>query len=172
MKFFPLIFSLAQICLMAGAAQAQAPLPEAGIPLPGEFLPPPPAVEGLEFQRDQAIFWQTRAERDSDRWRQAIYDAADEKHLEDLYLAAFGLKINTRRTPATLALLRFVDQYLAASINSAKDQYKRIRPFAFFNMSGKTCTPYDEVWLSWNGAYPSGHSARGWGRALVLAELS
>jgi acid phosphatase (class A) len=51
------------------------------------------------------------------------------------------------------------------STYKAKDHYKRIRPFVV-HKSG-TCYPN----LRTDGSYPSGHSAIGWGYALVLAEL-
>ena len=35
-----------------------------------------------------------------------------------------------------------------------------------------TCYPEDEALLRSDGSYPSGHSALGWGWALVLAELN
>lgn len=52
----------------------------------------------------------------------------------------------------------------------AKDHYKRIRPFVVHNEA--TCYPKDEALLRQDGSYPSGHSAIGWGFALILAELN
>ena len=50
-----------------------------------------------------------------------------------------------------------------------KAQFQRSRPFA---VNGQpSCTPQDEESLRSNGSYPSGHSAIGYGTALVLANL-
>ena len=137
-----------------------------------DFIPPPPAIGEPDFERYVAIYHQTRSEKGSVRWNQATYDAEDKAHLEELFLDSFGLRINKASTPATHELLWMVIDYLAKTINPAKDHYKRIRPFAYFNTFGETCAPDNETWLIDNGAYPSGHSSRGWGLALVLAEIS
>ncbi|HEX8056091.1 MAG TPA: phosphatase PAP2 family protein, partial [Novosphingobium sp.] len=44
------------------------------------------------------------------------------------------------------------------------------RPFVAHGNT--TCLPRDEAMLRKDGSYPSGHSALGWGWALVLAELA
>ena len=53
---------------------------------------------------------------------------------------------------------------------SAKNAYQRERPFM---VRGETvCTPKDEEALRKDGSYPSGHTAIGWGWALILTELA
>ncbi|MCL2029877.1 MAG: phosphatase PAP2 family protein [Deltaproteobacteria bacterium] len=137
-----------------------------------EFLPPPPGQGEIDADRDIAIYRATRAERGGGRWEQAVFDAADKERLEVLFLDSFGLKINRETTPATLDLLSLVTGYMAKTINPAKDHYKRVRPFVYFEAPGSTCAPGDEEALLDNGSYPSGHSSRGWGLALVLAVIS
>ena len=75
----------------------------------------------------------------------------------------------TERTPRLYALLgkAFVD--VGLSTYRAKTHYQRVRPFAMHN--GSTCTPDDEEMLRKDGSYPSGHSAVGWGWALILTEV-
>jgi acid phosphatase (class A) len=51
----------------------------------------------------------------------------------------------------------------------AKNRYQRVRPFVVHHDA--TCTPHDEDFLRKDGSYPSGHSAAGWGWALLLTEL-
>jgi acid phosphatase (class A) len=51
-----------------------------------------------------------------------------------------------------------------------KNKFQRTRPFVA--TSTPTCTPADEDFLRKDGSYPSGHSAVGWGWALVLAEAA
>ncbi|WP_071524204.1 phosphatase PAP2 family protein [Providencia burhodogranariea] len=52
----------------------------------------------------------------------------------------------------------------------AKENYKRIRPFVFFNTS--SCTPNEDAILMKDGSYPSGHTAYSWATALILAEIA
>ena len=51
-----------------------------------------------------------------------------------------------------------------------KNKFHRTRPFVATSTS--TCTPDEEDFLRNDGSYPSGHSAIGWGWALVLAEAA
>ncbi|NDH39059.1 MAG: phosphatase PAP2 family protein [Gammaproteobacteria bacterium] len=52
----------------------------------------------------------------------------------------------------------------------AKKAHQRPRPFL---INGKAiCTPEDEELLKTDGSYPSGHSAIGWGWALILSQLA
>ena len=140
------------------------------------FLPAPPNIAGPEqtpeFEHDLAIFHASKNEKGSARWDQAIHDAEDKARIEELFLESFGLRIDRGTTPATYELLQMVTAHMARTINPVKNHYGRIRPFAYFRTSGETCVPHDESWLVHNGSYPSGHASRGWGWALVLAEIS
>lgn len=137
-----------------------------------DFLPAPPVPGDPDFERDVAIYQGTRSEKGSPRWEQATFDADDKAHLEDLFLDAFGLRITPQGAPATRKLLNMVIDAMAKTIDPAKDHYMRTRPFVHFNAVGSTCSPLQEIRLLTNGSYPSGHSGRGWGLALVLAEIS
>ena len=53
---------------------------------------------------------------------------------------------------------------------SAKNAYQRERPFMVTDTP--VCTPQDEAALREDGSYPSGHTAIGWGWALILTELA
>jgi len=137
-----------------------------------DFLPAPPVPGEPDFERDVAIYQDTRSEKGRPRWEQATFDADDKAHLEELFLDAFGLKISPQGAPATRKLLDMVIDYMAKTISPAKDHYMRTRPFVHFRALGSTCTPIREIGLLTNGSYPSGHASRGWGLALVLAEIS
>lgn len=65
-----------------------------------------------------------------------------------------------RRTLADLGLATY----------SAKNAYQRERPFMV--NGAPVCTPDVEDKLRKDGSYPSGHTAVGWGWALVLSELA
>jgi acid phosphatase (class A) len=56
------------------------------------------------------------------------------------------------------------------STYTAKNQYKRTRPFAIYKEA--SCTPDQEKFMMTDGSYPSGHSAFGWAWALILSEIS
>ena len=59
---------------------------------------------------------------------------------------------------------------LAAPTSPVKKTYKRDRPFM---VNGQPmCTPTWDKALRHDGSYPSGHSAIGWGWALILAEAA
>lgn len=158
--------------VLVSPASAGAVVDAGNVPNLLEFLPPPPIAGDADFQRDQRIYCETRSERGGEAWARAVYDAEDKKHLDDLYLDAFGVRITRESTPATHELLLIATDYIAKAINPAKEHYMRVRPYAYFNMPCATCTPHDEAWLRDNGSYPSGHSSRGWGLALVLTEIS
>jgi acid phosphatase (class A) len=59
---------------------------------------------------------------------------------------------------------------LGLSTYAAKTRYMRARPFTVDG--APTCTPALESALRRDGSYPSGHSAVGWGWALILAEIA
>ena len=51
-----------------------------------------------------------------------------------------------------------------------KETYMRKRPFV--RMNETTPVPQEEEELRNSGSYPSGHAIRGWGMALLLAEIN
>jgi acid phosphatase (class A) len=66
-------------------------------------------------------------------------------------------------------LLRRTLTDLGGSTYAAKTHYNRARPFVWNKQP--LCTPQDQDWLEKDGSYPSGHTAAGWGWALILAEI-
>ena len=56
------------------------------------------------------------------------------------------------------------------SVTRPKEVYSRKRPYVRFNEP--TSIPWDEEREYNTGSYPSGHTIRGWGLALVLSELN
>jgi hypothetical protein len=59
---------------------------------------------------------------------------------------------------------------LAQSTSAAKHHYNRLRPFQVNNEP--MGVPEARPLLEKNGSYPSGHTAIGWGVALILSEIS
>ena len=56
------------------------------------------------------------------------------------------------------------------STYAAKNHYQRPRPFLVNDQP--ICTPKEKERLKKSGSYPSGHSAKGWATALILAEIA
>ncbi len=160
------------LLLFAATAQAAGFLSKDALPRSLDFLPPPPTENSPDFQRDQAIYRQTRVENTGARREQAAFDADSRGNWREFFREAFGLSLSEKTTPATCLLLtRAFDDFRAAA-RSAKDNYRRARPFVYDKAPGSTCTPGVEAFLAADGSYPSGHSTYGWGMALILAEIS
>ena len=79
------------------------------------------------------------------------------------------MAISDSATPAIAHLLRRATADFGDSTSGVKKLYMRARPFTVNN--APTCTPEAEAALRTNGSYPSGHSAIGYGDALVLAAV-
>ena len=80
-----------------------------------------------------------------------------------------GIAIGPKTTPRTYALLRrtLVDFGYSTALIKAR----HMRPRPFMENGQPSCTPDWEARLRQDGSYPSGHSAIGFGSALVLSEL-
>jgi acid phosphatase (class A) len=67
-------------------------------------------------------------------------------------------------------LLRRTLTDVGFSTIAAKNHYQRTRPFLW--NKEPICTPNDRDSLEKDGSYPSGHTAVGFGWALILSEIS
>jgi acid phosphatase (class A) len=135
------------------------------------LLPPPPAPGSAAQRRDDAAAKAAVARSGGPRWKQAIEDA--DLHfpkVAETFSCAVGVRITEADTPRLYVLLRrsLVDTGL--STYPTKIKYERARPFMVDG--GPTCTPGEEAALRKDGSYPSGHSAVGWGWALILVEAA
>jgi acid phosphatase (class A) len=89
------------------------------------------------------------------------------------FVDSFGLEISESDTPSVYAIMERVFHDMVGTGRGAKELHERPRPFVHFGQpDGSTCFPEDEVNLSRNGSYPSGHTIYGWSMALILAEIS
>lgn len=169
--------------LPAGAAeQATAGMPKlpAGTPsgylptseLPDSLalLPPPPQAGSAAFARDEEVSKAMTMAPDTPRYKRAASDAnLHFAQLSQVYACASGVAPDKEKTPALYRLLHRSLVDVGLSTYKAKNHYQRTRPFVAH--SNTTCTPGDEAMLRKDGSYPSGHSALGWGWALLLAEI-
>lgn len=144
-------------------------LADDAIPDSAALLPPPPAGDAAGL--DQARMRAALALRDTPRFAQATVDAGlDFPQAAPLFACALGVEIDLEHTPATWRLLRRTLADAARSTRSAKDLYRRPRPF--LANGAPTCTPGDEPQLAHSGSYPSGHTAIGTLWSLVLASAA
>jgi acid phosphatase (class A) len=149
----------------------------AGYLSPGELpdslalIPPPPAAGSAALVLDEAVSQNSFALRDTPRWTLAALDAdLAFPHAAGTFSCALQAPITQQDTPHLYILLRRSLTDFGLSTYTAKNYYKRVRPFVV-NLQ-PICTPQDTTYLMMDGSYPSGHTAIGWGWALVLSEIA
>ena len=141
------------------------------LPDSAALLPPPPAAGSPALALDEAISSNTLPLRDTPRWTLSASDAdLTFPHAAGTFSCAVQAPITEQDTPHLYTLMRRSLVDLAFSTSAAKNLYKRTRPFI---VNGQPiCTPQDEPVLAMDGSYPSGHTALGWGWALIFAEIA
>ncbi len=135
------------------------------------LLPPPPEAGSSEDKADRFLYAEGRKGIGGADWQRAIgqLSVTSPAFLKTIS-CALGAKLSPETTPATMTLLRRAGTDLAPAVTTAKDYYKRPRPFT--TDGGKACDPDHAV----NGgkalgfAYPSGHAAVGWLWGLILSD--
>ena len=136
-----------------------------------EFVLPAPAGDSAMQAMDTGWADNMQALRGTARWDLATSDA--DLHFPaaaGVFSCALGIPVSESDTPALYMLLRRTLTDIGLAPYSAKNAYQRERPFM---VRGETvCTPEDEEALRKDGSYPSGHTAIGWGWALILTELA
>lgn len=135
------------------------------------LLPAPPAAGSAAQAADEAHAKSSSTLRDSPRWKLAAEDTQLRfPAAAGTFSCTLTIPITDEETPYLYQLLRRSLTDVGLSTYRAKDYYARQRPFQV-NQAG-TCKPEDEAALAKDGSYPSGHSAIGWGWALILSELA
>ncbi|KGT88403.1 acid phosphatase [Erwinia typographi] len=137
-----------------------------------KLLPPPPAMDSIDFLNDKAQYDVGKMLRNTPRGKQAWKDAhVAGDGVAEAFSEAFGVAITKDKTPEIYRLvMKMREDAGDLATRSAKEHYMRVRPFAFYNEP--TCRSDEESTLSKNGSYPSGHTTIGWATALVLAEVN
>lgn len=136
------------------------------------LLPPPPEIGSILFLYDQAMYEKGFLLRGTERGKQAASDAdLAAGGVANAFSDAFGFPITKKDSPEIHKLLtNMIEDAGDLATRSAKMQYMRIRPFAFYGV--QTCNTKDQKELAGNGSYPSGHTSIGWASALVLTEIN
>lgn len=148
------------------------------------ILPPPPAEGSVTKANDDFINKNALMLYRSDRWVQAGYDSnLYPPSAMNAFSCAANVEISKEKTPTIYKMLETSLVDLGLSTYSAKNKYQRARPF-MSNGQGiceisvedreKHGIQYIEEKdkLSTDGSYPSGHSAIGWGWALIMSEIA
>ncbi|MDO4187160.1 MAG: M28 family peptidase [Bacteroidales bacterium] len=168
------IVAMAVACFGITTATSQKPQPYLQVEdLPDilAFLPPPPAEDSPVFQADKAIHDWALTQGSGERAQRAIREGTTDVDTMALYFSgAFGKKLSKETTPLTMYLLERSIRTFRLAATNPKKVYMRPRPFVYYNEG--TLIPEDEEDDRHSGSYPSGHTSRGWGMALVLAQLN
>ncbi len=184
-RIFPILIIMAIIAGCAGLDQPSKPalvpefvpgllqgyLPLESHPNSLALLPPPPAMGSAARAQDEEISKRSFVLRDTQRWLLATADAdLSFPHAAGTFSCALNAPITEADTPHLYMLLRRTLTDVGHSTYAAKNHYQRTRPFLWNNEP--ICTPHDRAFLVKDGSYPSGHTAIGWGWALILSEIS
>ena len=174
--FVKKVFLLAAVLLLSSfSAKAQEPttyLSADELPNAVYWLPAPPAPGTSQFMYDiSQYYWGKEQRADTARANKAIREAAYEvADMVRLFSSAFGMEISEQATPAIYRVVNRGVLTIRLSATKPKATYMRTRPYAYFNEP--TLVPEEEEELRTNGSYPSGHTVRGWGLALILCEIN
>ena len=146
-------------------------LPVEEIPNDLVYMPAPPTNGSQEFLTDSVLYEKNKDLRFGARLAQAIADAStDTDSILTYFGPAFGFLITKENAPAIYDLVTRAKYDIRHGVDHGKKEYMRRRPFVYFDEH--TPVPDEERSLRYSGSYPSGHSVRGWGIALLLAEIN
>ena len=170
-KTLALLVSLLLFSWGAGAQKAEPYLKAEQLPDATQFLPPPPMPGTPVYIQDTAMYFYAKKHlRTKERAARAIEEATtDVDTMALLFSKAFGRDLSEKTTPRTMQLLKRSVKTLRLAAAKPKATYMRLRPFVFYREA--TLIPGHEHFQRTTGSYPSGHTVRGWGMALILAEL-
>ena len=130
------------------------------------ILPGPPAPGSPRALADARAFRDSRTLVGTARWQQATADVSSD--LSDRFAGALGFRPDWDKLPVTRALIARFDADRSAAIGAAKRHWQSPRPFIGTDLP--ICEPRTASLIA-NGDYPSGHTAHGWGFALLMAAL-
>ena len=164
------------VCSMT--VQAQDPTPselyfnKKELPNGLVFLPAPPDSSSMQYLYDISQYvWGKSQRQDSLRAQQAIREVViDIGEMAREFSPVFGMEISKEKTPAIFKVLNLGVVTMRLSATNLKNTYQRRRPYVVF--SEPTLIPEEEDELRNTGSYPSGHTMRGWGMALLLSEIN
>jgi acid phosphatase (class A) len=135
------------------------------------LIPPPPAPGSTAFALDVEVAQNTLALRDTPRFALAAADfELNVPHIIEVFSCALNTQITKENAPYLYNLLSRSFTDIGMSTYAAKNFYKRERPFQY--NKAPLAVPEARDFLEHDPSYPSGHTALGWGYALILTELA
>ena len=135
------------------------------------LIPPPPAPGSAAFALDVEVARNTFALRDTPRFALAAADfELNVPHFVKVFSCARNTEITRDNAPYLYNLLSRAFTDIGGSTYAAKKFYKRERPFQYNHEP--LAVPEAREFLSHDPSYPSGHTALGWGFALILTEIA
>lgn len=142
------------------------------LPNPLIYLPGPPDSTCLATNGDYAKWVWGKQQRSTPRGEQASWESKyGIVRMCTIYSDVLGIDISQEYTPAIYRLMNKAGNTGSASVVTMKNALFRRRPFLVMNEQvWGQFDSYDE--LKNNSAYPSSHTAFGWGTALALAEMA
>lgn len=168
---------LVAILLLSGATNVRAQYPDTFFtdetrPNPLYFLYDPPVNSKTpdgEFYNDWWYYEWGKTQRE---YSYAVWDEDAELMSEEelgVYNDVMGIEVGDK-APEIIQLARRAVNDVVRANKMAKNHFKRVRPFAFY--CEPSIAPEKDEHLSQTWSYPSGHTARGWMFALVLASIA
>jgi len=143
----------------------------AGMPQGLKILDSPVDNISRRFYGDVAAYWQAKAERNTERGRQAVADAdCSDKALLHAFADPVGIEMSEKSTPAIAALVSSAKSALLENANNLKSEAFRKRPYVQF--SEPTLIPDCEDALRTSSSYTSASAEIAWGLALLFVEIA
>ena len=135
------------------------------------LIPLPPAPGSAAFALDVEVAKNTFPLRDTPRFALAASDfELNVPHFVQVFSCALNTQITKENAPYLYNLLSRSFTDVGSSTYAAKNYYKRTRPF---QQNGEPlAVPDQRAFLEQDPSYPSGHTALGWGFALILSEIA
>ena len=173
MKKFTYLLITLLFCVvgcMSAQTVVEPYLPAEELPDAVKFLPPPPEDGSAAFAYDEAQHIWGKSQREGERGLRAVREGTTNPDTMAVMFSKYvGRELSEAATPKTMHLIRRSIRTFRLSVIAPKANYMRLRPYVFYREG--TMIPEDEEYERNKGSYPSGHTIRGWGLALVLAEL-
>ena len=171
-RLFMIVFAILMAQTMKSQDVSTAPyLTADDLPNAVAWLPEPPDTIGALFTHDIMQYMWGKSIRDTQRGKEAAdHWVTSAEEMAKFYSVPFGMTLSEEETPAIFRLMSRVIPTFRLSVAKPKEVYGRKRPYVRFNEP--TGIPWDEEREYNTGSYPSGHTIRGWGLALVLCEIN
>lgn len=143
----------------------------ASMPQGQKILDAPVDTISRRFYGDVATYWQSKAERNTERGRQAIADAdCSDTAFMRIFSPLIGISLSNSETPAIAQLISVSKSAFVDNANSLKNIYFRKRPYV--QLAEPSLIPDTEDAYRHSSSYPSSNAQIGWGIALLLAEIA